>query len=106
MALDIDALVERARDEVAGYPIGSGYYSMSIGVDDATEIARTILPEIVRAVTAEMRALHPDIHGECHMCSDECGPKVQPCPTVRLCDQIDAAMDAVRALRPRPETCH
>ena len=36
---DRDELV----DEIAGHPIGSGYYSTNVGIDEAREIADAIL---------------------------------------------------------------
>lgn len=34
---------EDVRDEIAGHPIGSGYYATSVGVDEAFEIADALL---------------------------------------------------------------
>ena len=34
---------EEVRDEVAGHPIGSGYYATTVGVDEAAEIADALL---------------------------------------------------------------
>ena len=34
---------EEVRDEIAGHPIGSGYYATSVGVDEASEIADALL---------------------------------------------------------------
>lgn len=31
------------RDEIAGHPIGGGYYATSVGVDEASEIADALL---------------------------------------------------------------
>lgn len=36
-------------DEMAGHPIGSGYYSTTVGVDEAREIADAILDDMERA---------------------------------------------------------
>ena len=35
--------VEALTDGISGWPIGSGYYSTSIGIDDARDIARDVL---------------------------------------------------------------
>lgn len=34
---------DEVRDEIAGHPIGSGYYGTSVGVDEAFEIADALL---------------------------------------------------------------
>ena len=34
---------EEVRDEIAGHPIGSGYYATSVGVDEAAEVADALL---------------------------------------------------------------
>ena len=34
---------EEVRDEIAGHPIGGGYYATSVGVDEASEIADALL---------------------------------------------------------------
>ena len=34
---------DEVRDEIAGHPIGSGYYATSVGVDEASEIADALL---------------------------------------------------------------
>ena len=51
MSIRDEALIKRIRDEVAGIVTGSGYYSTAIGVDEAAEIAATVLP----IITAEVR---------------------------------------------------
>lgn len=38
-----DEAMDRARDEVTGYQIGSGYYSLTIGSGDADEIVREVI---------------------------------------------------------------
>ena len=46
-----DARTQRAevlRDEIAGWPIGSGYYQSKIAVDEAAEIADFLLPVVER----------------------------------------------------------
>ncbi|WP_029090067.1 hypothetical protein [Brevibacterium album] len=50
--------------------------------------ARSSVPAMAAALTAVLD-LHPDVHGECHMCSDERGPKPFPCPTRRA---VEAAL--------------
>jgi hypothetical protein len=48
-----EADVERARDEIAGWQIGSGYYALNVGSDEAREMARAVLasltPDAMRA---------------------------------------------------------
>lgn len=34
------------RDEIAGHPIGGGYYATSVGVDEASEIADALLDSL------------------------------------------------------------
>lgn len=34
---------ETVRDELAGWPIGSGYYQTTVGTDEAREMARAVL---------------------------------------------------------------
>ena len=34
---------DEVRDEIAGHPIGSGYYGTSVSVEEAAEIADTLL---------------------------------------------------------------
>ena len=34
---------DEVRAEIAGHPIGSGYYATSVGVDEAAEIADALL---------------------------------------------------------------
>lgn len=41
-AADAVVTVEEIRDEIAGHPIGSGYYQTTVGVDEAREIAENI----------------------------------------------------------------
>lgn len=38
----IERAVEAARDVIAGWPIGSGYYGTTVGVGEAWEIAREL----------------------------------------------------------------
>lgn len=40
---EIDVMRERIRDELAGWTIGSGYYSMMVDVDEAGEMADAVL---------------------------------------------------------------
>ena len=40
---EIDVMRERIRDELAGWTIGSGYYSTMVGVDEAGEMADAVL---------------------------------------------------------------
>lgn len=51
------------------------------------ECNKRVAAEAVRDATlariAQAEALHQSIDGECHTCSDENGPKLWPCPTVR-----------------------
>lgn len=48
--------VEDVRDEIAGHPIGSGYYSTTVGVDEATEMARAVLALLPGRTEAEVKA--------------------------------------------------
>lgn len=41
-AADAVVTVEEIRDEIAGHPIGSGYYQTTVGVDEASEIAEIV----------------------------------------------------------------
>lgn len=40
---DVDALKELLRDEISGWPIGSGYYATAVGTDEAGEMADAII---------------------------------------------------------------
>ena len=106
-AIDRAALIEVLRDELAGWPVGSGYYGTQVGTDEAREMAHAALPVIARELLAPLRELHADHEcgnydqaSWCHApyedgrcvkvgtCS-HCGHKA-PCPTVRLLDQIES----------------
>lgn len=39
---DAVVTVEQIRDEIAGHPIGSGYYRTAVAVDEAREIAESV----------------------------------------------------------------
>lgn len=41
MSLDLEAI----RDELAGWPIGSGYYQTKVSVDEAREMAEALVAE-------------------------------------------------------------
>lgn len=41
-AADAVVTVEMIADEIAGHPIGSGYYQTTIGIDEAREIAEVV----------------------------------------------------------------
>lgn len=41
-AADAVVTVEQIRDEIAGHPIGSGYYRTAVAVDEAREIAESV----------------------------------------------------------------
>lgn len=51
-------------EEIAGWPIGSGYYGTSIGTDEAREIAAALAPTvnklIAEAAAAELDAAAAD----------------------------------------------
>ena len=40
---EIDVMRERIRDELAGWTIGSGYYSTMVNVDEAGEMADAVI---------------------------------------------------------------
>ena len=40
---EIDVMRERIRDELAGWTIGSGYYSTMVNVDEACEMADAVI---------------------------------------------------------------
>jgi hypothetical protein len=42
-------LAEALVDELSGWPIGSGYYSTTVGTDDAREMVERLLPLIAEA---------------------------------------------------------
>lgn len=48
--------MEDVRDEISGWPIGSGYYSTQIGTDEAAEIARAVLALIPEPPTGDAEA--------------------------------------------------
>ena len=47
---------EAVRDEIAGHPIGSGYYATTVGVDEAAEIADAVLSLLPGRSEAEVKA--------------------------------------------------
>ena len=47
---------ETVRDEIAGHPIGSGYYATTVGVDEAAEIADAVLSLLPGRSEAEVAA--------------------------------------------------
>ena len=47
---------ETVRDEIAGHPIGSGYYATTVGVDEAAEIADAVLSLLPGRSEAEVKA--------------------------------------------------
>lgn len=90
-AIDRQQVIDLARDELAGWPIGSGYYGTKVDVDEAREMAEAVLPVIVAAVLKPIRELHVGrergaLAGYCRSCD-----YAEPCPTVRLCDEVEAA---------------
>ena len=46
---------ETVRDEIAGHPIGSGYYATTVGVDEAAEIADAVLSLLPGRSEAEVK---------------------------------------------------
>ena len=89
--IDKAALIEVLRDELAGWPIGSGYYGTQVGTDEAREMAHAALPVIAAGLLAPLR----ELHRECDWMSRTPGRcwhdgRGYPCPTVRLLDQIEA----------------
>lgn len=59
-----------------------------------------VLPVVVRAITGQVRTLHEPVDmlhmptnrvvTVCLACGTDAGERLHPCPTVRLCDEIDA----------------
>jgi hypothetical protein len=45
--------VEAAADEIAGYPIGSGYNSLTVGPHEARDMAHDALAAVVPAIQAQ-----------------------------------------------------
>lgn len=102
-AFDRQQVIELARDELAGWPIGSGYYGTKVDVDEAREMAEAALPVIVAAVLKPIRELHaagepvcvetghtPSLCPCSEVFCEGCGESM-PCPTIRLLDEIEAA---------------
>ena len=85
-AFDRQQVIDLARDELAGWPIGSGYYGTKLDVDEAREMAEAALPVIVAAVLKPIRELHREQFQFCRECDAD-----YPCPTIQLCDEIEAA---------------
>lgn len=52
-----DALREAVRDELAHWPIGSGYYSTSVALDEAGEMADAVLAVVAKHRDAEVERL-------------------------------------------------
>ena len=104
-AFDRRQVIDLARDELAGWPIGSGYYGTKVAVDEAREMAEAALPVIVAVAFKPIRELHAPIdaadysggpfRGVTQVCiacgTDDGNWQRHPCPTVRLCDEIEAA---------------
>ena len=46
-----DDLTERIRDEIAGHPIGSGYYQTAVATDEAADIATAVMSVVTPVLT-------------------------------------------------------
>lgn len=51
-----DEAVEAARDELAGWQIGSGYYATQVAVDEALDMARAALEAALPLIVDDLRA--------------------------------------------------
>ncbi len=90
-AIDRQQVIDLARDELAGWPIGSGYYGTKVDVSEAREMAEAALPVIVATALKPIREMHVGRgHGALVVYCQSCG-NATPCPTARLCDEIEAA---------------
>ena len=47
---DRDEMVRVVRDEIAGWPIGSGYYATSVSVDEAREMAAAVVGALAEQI--------------------------------------------------------
>src|SRR5690625_2695108 len=52
------------------------------GAEIRLDHAKTVIDRLQTRLAA-VEKLHPNIHGECHTCSNENGPLNWPCPTIR-----------------------
>lgn len=69
---DLPGLVEAVADELTGWQIGTGYYSLDVSSTDAREMARAAVAAMV-----EHLGLTEEVAPFC----DECGHDAQPaCP--------------------------
>lgn len=55
-----DALIERVRDELAGWPIGSGYYGVTVGIDEAQEMAAAVVDAVLSTAADDLDAMYCD----------------------------------------------
>lgn len=58
--MSTDDLRAKLRDELSGFPIGTGYYQTTVGTNEAREMADALLPIIeahTAAAVAEVREL-------------------------------------------------
>jgi hypothetical protein len=50
---DTDRLTDLIRDEISGWPIGTGYYQTSVSLDEARDMTESIVAALRAAVTPE-----------------------------------------------------
>lgn len=59
-SLTRDALIQKVADELSGWPIGSGYYGMNVGMDEAQEMAAVAVDATLSAVADDLDAMYCD----------------------------------------------
>lgn len=52
-----DDLRDRIADELAGHPIGAGYYATSVGIDEAREMAQAVIDDLGLVVERTVRVM-------------------------------------------------
>ena len=52
-----DELRDRIADELAGHPIGTGYYATSVGMDEAREMAQAVIEDLGLIVERTVRVV-------------------------------------------------
>ncbi len=94
-----EAAARAAHDARCVFHTSSGKFLGHYGIQQTVEWdVDAAMAVIVPAVTAQIRALHRCYHEDyldvdcCSECSSETWWSPYPCPTVRLLDQIDAAV--------------
>lgn len=88
------------RDELSGWPIGTGYYATQVGVDEASDMAQALMPVIERIVAerlarplAELAAIEAVL--------DEWEAVVEDWPNVQwavsgVCERLRSTLEADR----------